>query len=161
MRGDNELVFHRANGPLLNPGMIFTLLFVGVLFFVRAGKEESFTFVLISVIIALALILVIPVLANYSLAALLVDKNNSTVTLVKNKWIWMNKEEQFNFSGIKITFKEEVRVKGMKRRIFRFFYENKLIVEVYPPTSGWQTEELEKAMSIIAELQEKLIEQHK
>lgn len=158
MQGDEEVKFHRRNGPLLNPGMIFTILFVSILFFVQVGKDHSFIFVLISAVILQLMVLVIPVLANYSLATLLIDKGKFSVTLVMDKWIWINKEEQFSIQDIKISFKEEVRVKGMKRRIFRFFYQDKLVIEVYPSTSGWQTEELEKAMAIIAELQERLIE---
>lgn len=148
MRPNGLLTFNRRSIPLLNPTTIFGILFLLALFFIKTNGENGIGYAILSILI----ICIIPTLAKKTLSSVIIDQEKRTITLIINQWGWLNKEVLFPITEIRITFKTEIKMGSINRKVFRLFHKKKQVIAIHSIAGGWEPEILEKMHAIVDEL---------
>lgn len=126
MQPNNLLTFHRRSAPLLTPAIIFGMLFLLSIFFIKTGEENGIGH-------SILLIIVILLFPHYQKKSH-IRNNRSGRRLIRvtvNQWGWINKKALFPIAEIKITFKTEIKMGSINRKIFRLFHKKKQVVAIH------------------------------
>jgi len=95
-------------------------------------------------------LLIIFVVNVYYFTTVITSKNPFSIIIDKEERILKiefislkNKVEQYSLNELQCSYKTETGARGLKRKVFRLFYNNQCILELLPHFNGWSNSSLQ------------------
>ncbi|PSL28257.1 hypothetical protein CLV42_108176 [Chitinophaga ginsengisoli] len=150
MENENLIAFEKRSGLFLNPLTIAVTILIFALGVWAMGNKFHFGMLVLPVL----LVVILPGLAKKTLTSVVLDTVSGECVLVLNKWGRLHKRITIPVSDLRASYKDELSMKGMKRKVLRLFHEKQLIVAVFNG-EGWHEDTLERIAASISELKSK------
>jgi len=150
MENENLITFEKRSGLFLNPLKIAVTILIFIMGILAMGDKFHFAMLILPVL----LIVILPELAKNTLTSVVLDTAREECILVLNKWGRFHKRITIPVSDLHASYKDELSVKGIKRKVLRFFHKKQPIVAVFSG-EGWDDDTLERIVAGINEVKNK------
>ncbi|SHN44004.1 hypothetical protein [Chitinophaga sp. CF418] len=147
MRNENLIAFEKRSGLFLNPVNIAATILVFIIGILGMGDKFQLGMLVLPVI----LVVILPGLAKKSLESVVLDPTNGEGVIVLNRWGRVHKRIKIPIVDLNVSYKDELSMKGIKRKVLRLFHKKLLIAAVFSG-EGWDAESLEGMAAAINEL---------
>lgn len=149
MKNENLITFEKKSGLFLNPVKLVVTIVIFIIGIFAMGDNFQLGMLVLPVIF----IVILPELARKTLGSVVLDQTNQESIIILNRWGGVHKRITMPIVDLNVSYKDELSMKGIKRKVLRLFHKKILIITVFNG-EGWDAESLERIAVTICELKE-------